>query len=267
MDKVLTDFTPEKAMAALHENMIDKFSYLPTELDGMQVLHNDDICLVNSNLSTDMYNIVCDAKSSEPEVIKQAINYFQEQDLPFSWWIGFIHEPSNLTSQLEACGLAYVENELAMAVELATLPELADIEGFEIRAVNSPSEVEDLVSVFVELLPDEKQQQIEFFTQATPIITNPENKLHFSVGYLDGKPVATSSAHYHGGIVGVYDVITLPECRGRGIGKAMTLAALKSGIAKGYKIGALSASDEGQPVYRRLGFIDLKKLGVYGLES
>jgi len=83
------------------------------------------------------------------------------------------------------------------------------------------------------------------------------------LGIVDGRPVATSRVSIGGGVAGLYAVATLPDVRGRGIGRAMTLAALHAGRELGYRIGVLQASDSGFPVYRRLGFRTLFDYAVY----
>jgi len=74
------------------------------------------------------------------------------------------------------------------------------------------------------------------------------------VGYLNGKPVSTSSLIYGGGAAGIYSVATLPEARGKGIGSAVTLKPLQDACEMGYRIGTLQSSDMGFNVYKKLGF-------------
>jgi GNAT superfamily N-acetyltransferase len=71
------------------------------------------------------------------------------------------------------------------------------------------------------------------------------------VGYLGDEPVTCAAAYIGEQEVGVYMVATLPQARGKGYGAAVTAAAVAS--APGLP-AVLQASDNGQPVYARLGF-------------
>lgn len=74
------------------------------------------------------------------------------------------------------------------------------------------------------------------------------------VGYLDDKPVASSALFVTGRTAGIYNVATLPEVRGRGIGEAMTWHCVRRGAAMGCVAATLQASDMGRPIYERMGF-------------
>ena len=71
---------------------------------------------------------------------------------------------------------------------------------------------------------------------------------------VDGVPVATSGSTVAAGLAGVYNVATVPEHRGKGLGAAVTWAAIGAGAAAGATCSILQASAEGAPVYARMGF-------------
>jgi GNAT superfamily N-acetyltransferase len=83
------------------------------------------------------------------------------------------------------------------------------------------------------------------------------------IGRIDGSVVATSRIAIGAGVAGLYAISTLPAHRGRGIGRAMTIAALRAARDIGYRIGVLQSSDLGYGVYRRLGFRELFMYDVY----
>ena len=73
----------------------------------------------------------------------------------------------------------------------------------------------------------------------------------FWVAYDDETPVAAGGAYVGVGINLVASVATLPSARGRGFGSAVTWAAT---LAEPSWPAVLLASDDGRPVYERMGF-------------
>ncbi|TCK22807.1 N-acetyltransferase [Pseudonocardia endophytica] len=84
--------------------------------------------------------------------------------------------------------------------------------------------------------------------------------LHLVVGYADGEPVATAGSAVHHGIVEVDWVAVLPGVRGWGYGGAVTAAATT--VAPDLP-ALLISSDDGHPVYRRLGYWDLYRTTMW----
>ena len=100
-----------------------------------------------------------------------------------------------------------------------------------------------------------------------------ESKLGFSehlprrsyVGYLNGKPVSNSLLLMTSGVAGLFAVSTIQDARRRGIGTLISLAPLKEARESGYKVGVVHSSQMGYGVYRKLGFQDYCKIGMYQL--
>lgn len=80
---------------------------------------------------------------------------------------------------------------------------------------------------------------------------------------LDGAPAGIARTILSDGLVGVYTVATAEAARGKGIGRAVTLAAYLYGKARGYKTGVIQSSPQGHPVYSRLGFRDVCEFRDY----
>jgi GNAT superfamily N-acetyltransferase len=68
------------------------------------------------------------------------------------------------------------------------------------------------------------------------------------------EPVAACEVCIVDGTPGIYGVVTRRECQRRGFGSAMLIAGLRAAAAQGCDLAGLTASDEGLPVYERLGF-------------
>ena len=80
--------------------------------------------------------------------------------------------------------------------------------------------------------------------------------MRFWLGYVDGEPVAVSAAVCTRGLNLVTYVAALPAARGRGVGGAVTWAAT---LADPDGPAILVASDDGRPVYERLGYLALER--------
>lgn len=74
------------------------------------------------------------------------------------------------------------------------------------------------------------------------------------VGYVDGRPVASSALMSSDGVAGVYNVGCVPDARKQGLGEAMTWHAIGRGRELGCDIASLQASEMGRPIYDRMGF-------------
>jgi hypothetical protein len=80
------------------------------------------------------------------------------------------------------------------------------------------------------------------------------------VGYLGGAPVATAGSYTANGLTEIEWVSTRDSARGKGVGACLTWTALS---ADPDADSVLIATDEGQPVYRRLGYVPLLRLTMW----
>ena len=78
------------------------------------------------------------------------------------------------------------------------------------------------------------------------------------LGRADGAPVSTSVGVDVDDTVGIFNVATPAEHRGRGYGAALTAMAAREGFGKGAGLAWLQSSAMGHSVYERLGFHDLE---------
>lgn len=87
-----------------------------------------------------------------------------------------------------------------------------------------------------------------------------DGPLHLFTGYVDGRPVATAGSRVGHGIVDIEWVSCLEDARGSGVGAAMTWAAT---MVAPELPATLIASDDGQPVYARMGFLRLLRMTMW----
>jgi GNAT superfamily N-acetyltransferase len=71
---------------------------------------------------------------------------------------------------------------------------------------------------------------------------------------LEGRPVGKSLAIRSAGASGVYDVGTVKSARRRGVGSALTWAAVTAGRGWGFDAIVLQSSQMGLSIYTAMGF-------------
>jgi hypothetical protein len=87
-----------------------------------------------------------------------------------------------------------------------------------------------------------------------------DGPLRLYVGLVDGLPVATAGACVAHGLIDVEWVSTMPGARRRGYGEALTWAAT---VADPSLPAALIASDLGQAIYERMGYVRLLRMSLW----
>jgi hypothetical protein len=184
-----------------------------------------------------------------PEVIDELLAPFEAESIPVVW---AVTPPGDISSELELRGFG-VESLPGMTVELAALPELALPTGVEVLPVDDDPE---LLEVATELafttngFPPGMSKPIMHALGRMP----GRDRFATFLATMDGEPAAASALLVSGKVAGLFNVGTLPAFRRRGLGSAVSLAALHAGRAIGCTLGALQSSAEAIGVYRGLGF-------------
>lgn len=83
------------------------------------------------------------------------------------------------------------------------------------------------------------------------------------LGWIGDRPVASATLMCIGEPASLWGIATLPDVRGQGIGRAMTLEACRWARSRGREVVSLYATPMGMPVYSRLGFRSCGTLAMY----
>jgi GNAT superfamily N-acetyltransferase len=203
------------------------------------------------------HNAVVHAELPDDEA-DAAIVWFRDRlaalKLPGCWHVDATSTPRDLPERLKRHGFTG-GGEPAMACRLDDLPNPTMPAGVMVERVRDESALRELADVLaagfgegeVEARWAESVWAKIGFADATPW-------RHY-LARLEGQPVGCASLFVHPSDVGgIYFVCTHPEHRRRGIGAAVTLAAMRGARELGCRLAVLGTSDMGRPVYERLGF-------------
>lgn len=213
----------------------------------------------------DYHNAVVAARLDPAEAdaaIVASREALRARGVPGTWHVGPSMAPPDLRERLLAQGFTHAGDDVGMAMELAALPELRP-PGLAVTEVLVPAELSSWVATLAQGFgegPPEAEWVGKVYSR---LGYGGGSCWHHYLGRLDGEPVATATLFSTGAVAGIYFVFTLPAARRRGIGAAITAAALRDACNRGARLGVLGASPMGEGVYRRMGFREYCRIGLY----
>lgn len=187
------------------------------------------------------------------ELIERARAFFGARGRGFCVWVrDGVDEDVELAAACQAEGIfeVYAMPEMVLDQPPAPAPEPRD---GVVRRLASAAEADDYWrvagSAYAELgFPPEVFAQ---YRDGEGLLAD---GFEVFLGDADGEPAAIAMAIVSDSVAGIYWVGSLPEARGRGLGRAVTTAATLAGFDAGADFASLQASPLGRPIYEAMGY-------------
>ena len=263
MTKIRGDVPPSALVRAIEVNEFERFANI-SRIPGGEFHRGSQLTWFLTGMPYLLFNGVLNACLPPDHLdrrIARAVAPFAARELPMFWMTGPSTLPNDLGEHLLAAGLSDPGELVGMAADLSALsedgpapPELI------IEAVRDLPMLDRWVSAFSLGFGYPADVGRSFFAVFAGLPLDARAPLTHYLGLVAGTPVATASAFLGAGVVGIYSVSTLPAWRRKGIGAAMTIAALRGARSLGYRIGILHAEPAGLRLYRQLGFREYCRL-------
>lgn len=161
------------------------------------------------------------------------------------------------TPDLRPHGLGLAGHPPLMARFPATVTEAPKTD-LDIHRVDSAAGLADAERVLIDGYPLPELQPCVTGTLLNPALL--DTGIAIWVGYDGDTPLATAAAYSAHGVTLVENVAVMPQARGRGAGAALTWTAT---ALVPDQPAVLVASDDGQPIYQRLGYVRLERWTVW----
>lgn len=269
MDNIQTDVSDAALVTAIRANMCDFFR-LMDKINPEEHLENKNFTRWYSLLPHPWFNGVLSSNppnDGDDKFIRDVVKYFRDKKVnTFTWWMDPHLKPSDWKPTLTKHGFGFSDDTPGMAVDLHEMNEtMQPIDGFEIRDVQDEESIRIWANIFVNgygLPVDWEPATFDLWMKF-----GLDFPFRNYLGYLNGKPVSTSTVFYGGGAAGIYCVSTLPEARGRGVGAAITLKPLQDARQMSYRVGVLQSSEMGFNIYKKLGFRHLCQIENFYLSQ
>jgi ribosomal protein S18 acetylase RimI-like enzyme len=264
MADVLADFSPASMADAIEANLVSLFQHLQV-WPRLELHDNGACCWTLSHLPFPLFNSVVGARfdpDHADDAIDARVRDCAARNVPMLWWTGPSTTPSDLGDRLERRGFL-LEPALGMGGDIHSIAAQPSQTVLDVEAVEDQAGLATWSRVLCHAFGAPQTFGEAFGDLAATVGLGPSSPFRHFLGRLDGEPVATCSLFLGAGVAGIYDVGTLPERRRRGIGAAITRAAVAEAAAGGYRVAILHSSDLGRNMYRSLGFEAVCAIGQY----
>jgi GNAT superfamily N-acetyltransferase len=264
MSGILADFSPASVATAIEANLFALFHHLVV-WPRIQLYNDGACCWTLSHLPYPLFNSVVGARFDDDRAeaaIEARLRDCRERNVPMLWWTGPSTTPSDLGQRLERRGFL-LEPARGMAGDTHAIMSRPARAVIDVEPVYDSTRLAVWSSVLCRAFGAPQTFGDAFTDLASTIGLGPASPFRHFLGSVNGEPVATCSLFFGAGVAGVYDVGTLPEQRRRGVGAAITRAAVAEAAASGYRVAILHSSDLGRTMYRGIGFEDVCAIGQY----
>lgn len=257
-----------RAAAALDANFAELLAWYGSGEDG-EVRDEPDLLLAFSGVAFRAINAAARANVEPADAagrIEEAVAWLSARTARWRWLLGPASRPLDLGDRLVASGLRQLSDNAGMALDLrgrqtgAPLPA-----GVTTELVTDEAGLGRWRAVQQRGLGLDEASTMAWWAAHHRLAVEAWPPLRNWIANLDGEAVAAAALFVGAGVAGIYNVCTVPEARGRGIGSAITAVALDAAVAQGLELAVLGSSDMGYPVYLRLGFREVSRLRSYGM--
>ncbi len=264
MNSFITTYEPEKLLNANEANYQSYIrTYATVKENHFQENSKTMLSISNTDGISMINNCIAKTQMTDSEVIK-TLQLYKNAAKPVLWTIFPSTQPKNIEIIFKKKRLMHLERNALMYIDMSNLNDnLQEKDDFYIKEIDDLKSLKDwtkLNAICFNLTRDIQNFIVNY--NADLFLNKKISGRHF-IAYYNEKPVGTSSIFLADGVAGLYNVTTAPEARCKGIGEAITKAALICGKKAGYTFAILQATKKGVPVYKKIGFKSNKHMDYY----
>ena len=250
--------------AAIEANLCSLFLQLKA-WPRVELYDTAACCWTLSHLPFPLFNSVVNARFDAERAdaaIAARIQACLDRNVPMLWWTGPSTTPPDLGERLERHGFL-LEPALGMAGDVHYITAQPSQLVIDVEPVCDETRLATWRKVLCNAFGAPAAFGEAFADLTLAIGLGRSSPFRHFLGRLNGQPIATCSLFLGAGVAGIYDVGTLPERRHRGVGAAITRAAVAEAAAMGYRMAILHSSALGKNMYRGIGFEEVCPIGQY----
>lgn len=229
-------------------------------------VHDDgDVIHGTTGIPLEIFNgATCARFRSETadERIEQVLAPFRAERIDMSWMVGSTSTPGDLVERLVAHGLVRDEDLPVLGLNLDGWRTEPPAAGIELEWVADRATFDEASRVMFAGFGMPDAIFDAFADRFSMTALGPDAMQRIVLARLDGRAISTALGFVLDGVLGIYNVATIPDAQRRGAGTAVTRAVIDDGIQRGAVAAMLQTSAAGRPVYGRIGFHEVGTVTV-----
>jgi ribosomal protein S18 acetylase RimI-like enzyme len=262
--EILRDATRDALALAVQRNQAEWIRFEGLHLSDVELHDDRDVTWVCSD-TTGRPNAVAMARFADGHAdprIAQIARRYRAFNSSTVWWVGPDSSPATLGKSLRAAGFHCFKHFPGMALDLRRVVKSHRLPpNLKLAQVADFSIFEKREHPYFGPMTTERRRN---FLDAERLLCAARPRRAFAfVASIDGEPLGHALIFLGAGVAGVFDVGVVRRARGRGIGRAVTVAAVSHAKRLGYRYAVLQASGEGEGVYRRIGFEEVCRISLW----
>lgn len=255
---ILRDLCDDNLLDAVERNHYENLFYLPSRHPGMQVLTQEDLIIVDSEIPSLHLNFVCTTKNfgeGSEKKFERAIGHFKDKKQPFSWVIGPSTSVDAAASHLTKLGFKHQDILTSLLLNLSFFSKkLKYIPGFRVQHALTKATLADVAKVYGATIQQQGPME-RYFEKISCLAFHSLDPIRYFVGYLKGQPVVVGELFLGAGLAGMRCVVerSLQEMEKDLYFDVMTKMILVA-QQQGYHFATTTCTQEHIGYYEDLGF-------------
>jgi len=262
-----------KEFEALEANLRQSFRILAETRPRADIAELDGVSIASLGASFQMFNAAflnrhVPTSEDMEDRLNRARRLFLARGLPWAFWIceDWLARPVRraLVGACERFALRPAAEMPGMVADSLRDPARFSLRGraapgLEMRRAEAPRVMQDFRSIGSVCFHVPPAWFNEVFDDSMP-----SRDFTCWVGYRGDTPVTTAATVVSDGVIGLYNVATAPDARGKGYAEAATRHAIASASREsGLTRVILQSTAQGERLYKRLGFREVSRVVVF----
>jgi GNAT superfamily N-acetyltransferase len=253
----------EELLGAGDRNLAAVLRHLARTTPGAAIEDDRDVLLVSTSPTWPgpYHNAVIrlDGALSPAAVFGRAQAFFEPRCSGYCVWIA-AHRDADLEEAALAAGYAQISAagtpRMVLEHRLAPVPPPP---GITLEEVHDDVDRLDFLTVTVAAYADAPLPPDAAAAQLASLDSLRGPGVRAVVARRAGRPLGAAMVVADEDVAGIQTVGTIPDARRQGLATACTAWAANAGFALGARVVVLEASDAGEPVYTRMGFVEISR--------